>query len=724
MSLLVLLLAACGAQPAADAITVLSNEDDVFTLPQLTGREQLPAPQDRELAVGDGVDVQNDGRALLTFPNDSLIVEIMREGQLETRQFSFTGDQFVAEVSENAGTFFNNLDVAQAIDARLDVTSDFAVVTATGTQFLVVREAYTPLEWVIALDAPPDDLQVTSQADGRSQMVATDYGVWIAPVGSPSEPVAMDMGRVERWLQSVREGREVPEIGEVVWDPANAVVDTEGVPEQLRPGISFTLERVGITLDEQGIFGSPSYAREDCNGDGRADIVVENGILRFDLRGVRNRVRAFDVTVFNYAGPGTGTFVGYNPAGAATANIIDEDNVQAPSGSGEVLSLRNEREPFHYAALTLQHGCFLGFSLTPPRANGRPAAPRPAVPLEQVTATPTPMATARATAPATPTREPTATPTPTPRPLPLPLEPRDGATLLCDPLSRRNPVVFAWRGVPGAAEYELDVQVTYGQNETAGERIPVDGTKIELNLTCNVREVVWRVRTRDADGAYGEWSPGSVFFYEEDAPPPPPEPLAPRDNNYACSSGEERLPVQFVWRPVDDPSGIARYEVMVTYFATEESVFVEAPGDSDQTVVEAPCVTQDARWRVRAIDATETAGEWSEYANFTITVEEPTVERRLFDVSSGSPLPDLVNSWEISDDGTVWYIYLEPDVTLANGNPFTADTVRDALEKNYFLFTEYQYTEVVDDLTAWVGFGAPNDNFPEEAEPLTFATRP
>jgi hypothetical protein len=44
-------------------------------------------------------------------------------------------------------------------------------------------------------------------------------------------------------------------------------------------------------------------------------------------------------------------------------------------GQVETLSLRAEL-PYHYAQLSLDNGCFLGLSLTPPDANGGPGAPR------------------------------------------------------------------------------------------------------------------------------------------------------------------------------------------------------------------------------------------------------------------------------------------------------------------------------------------------------------
>lgn len=47
----------------------------------------------------------------------------------------------------------------------------------------------------------------------------------------------------------------------------------------------------------------------------------------------------------------------------------------------------------------------------------------------------------------------------------------------------------------------------------------------------------------------------------------------------------------------------------------------------------------------------------------------------VFQDSSGQIVPWLAESWETSEDGTVWTFHLRQDVTFHNGDPFTADDV-------------------------------------------------
>jgi hypothetical protein len=128
---------------------------------------------------------------------------------------------------------------------------------------------------------------------------------------------------------------------------------------------------VNLSLDPQGLFGSPIYSLEDCNGDGVRDIALQKGILRLDFRQVLARVTAVDVTLFNRSGPGNGALQGLDPAGAR----IGWQPVEAIAGGTETLSLRSVM-PYHYAELRVLDACLLGFSLTPPKSSGEPGEPR------------------------------------------------------------------------------------------------------------------------------------------------------------------------------------------------------------------------------------------------------------------------------------------------------------------------------------------------------------
>ncbi len=377
--------------PVPDTVETESNRDGVFTV-RAGLREALPAPRQAFLSVGEGVDVDAKGRATLRFA-DLLTVEMLRDGELVLQELSADERSAIITVLQNGGALINDFNPQEEIARRFTIQTEFAVITATGTRFMVVREANTPLEWVIGLDAKEGDLKVS--AGGETKTVAAGIARWVAPIGPPSAGISADMANVQDWIEGVRAGEPRREIGEVVWDPADILANTEPVTELPEPGQPFKLEEVMLTLDPEGLFGHPTYSLEDCNGDGILDIAMQAGKLQMDFRPVLSRVRALDVTVINRDRLGSGSLRAFNPG----RNEIGSQPLEAGPGQGQVLSLRSN-QPYHFAELLMNDGCFLGFSLTPPTPAGEAGAPRPAVEgLEPTGPRPTPTPTATPTQP-------------------------------------------------------------------------------------------------------------------------------------------------------------------------------------------------------------------------------------------------------------------------------------------------------------------------------------
>lgn len=370
-----------------DTIETESNRDGVFTV-RAGLREALPAPRQAFLGVGEGVDVDARGRAILRFA-DLLTVEVLRDGGLVLQELSADEQSAIITVLQNGGALINDFNPREEIARRFTIQTEFAIITATGTRFMVVREANTPLEWVIGLDVTEGDLQVSAR--GETKPVSTGIARWVAPIGPPSAGIPADMRGVQDWIEGVRAGEPRREIGEVVWDPADILASTKPVTTLPEPGQPFELEGVLLTLDPEGLFGNPVYSLEDCNNDGISDIAIRAGKLQMDFRPVLYRVRALDVTVINRDRPGSGSLRAFDPR----RNEIGSQSLEASPGQGQILSLRSD-QPYHFAELLMNDGCFLGFSLTPPTPTGEAGAPRPAVEILETTG---------------PTSTPTATPT-------------------------------------------------------------------------------------------------------------------------------------------------------------------------------------------------------------------------------------------------------------------------------------------------------------------------
>lgn len=407
--------------PAPPAF-VQANADRTNVTVQLSGSSQsLRPPDTAQLQTGDGVQVDEGGRALLRF-SDFLTVEVLRAGDLQVQQLALSDQSALAVFGQSGGAFVNELEPgAGGIAHRVTVESDFAIITATGTRFMVVKEANSPLEWLFGVDAGADDLTVQAKNDPRRndptiKPMESGMARWIAPVGVPSAGVSYDVAAVDAWLAAVERGESVKEIGEVLWPHADARMSTDVMTATLEPGMTMDMGGVSVSAEEESAFGRSGYTPTDCNGDGFNDLFVQNGIIHLDFRNLLRRVRGLDVTVM--AGPQTGA-VGsvtvYDPA----VQPITRQSFEILPGQGQIVSLRSE-QPYHYANIAISEGCFLGFSLTPPGAENERSRPVPAV---------------DAWPPVAPTPEPAATPTPTPttvytRPTPTPTAiPRTGAQM-------------------------------------------------------------------------------------------------------------------------------------------------------------------------------------------------------------------------------------------------------------------------------------------------------
>ncbi len=328
------------------------------------------------LNVGEGVTVEENGRVAVHF-SDLLTTELLPTGELSLAELAAGDEATTITLRQNGGILLGNFNADGQRDRELTIQTEFASVTTRHASFLLVREPTTSLEWVVNLGQAEDTLQVT--AAGQTRPVAGDEARWIVPDDAPGEILKIEPKRLQAWYNSTKNGKAELTLSEVLLAPANMIATTAALPALPRLGQPFELTRsaqgaVKLTLDATGLFGNPTYALEDCNTDGAADIALHSGKVRFDFRPLLARALALDVTVVNRTEAGQGALWGADAAGTE----LDRRLVEVAPGQSETLSLRSD-QPFHTAELALSNGCLIGFSLTPPSAAGAPTEPRVAV---------------------------------------------------------------------------------------------------------------------------------------------------------------------------------------------------------------------------------------------------------------------------------------------------------------------------------------------------------
>ncbi len=337
--------------------------------------EALAVAEPVGLSQGQRVMVEDDGRVNIRLA-DILTAELFQPGEIGFEKLSLDEQAAAITLQQEGGVLLADFNPDDRRDHRLTLQTEFATVTTPGAQFMVVRERNAPVEWVIHLGQP--EQQIGLKAGGITQTLRPDTARWVGPDAAPSEATPVDEKRLRAWFNSARDGKTDLTLSEVLFSPANLVATTEALPALPRTGQPFELERseqgaVKLTLDSVGLFGDPGYGLEDCNGDGDEDLVVQAGKLLFDFRSLKARAMALDVTVVNRAEAGYGALWGVDPAGEE----LDRALLEAGPDESQTLSLRPQH-PLHRAALAMVDGCFLGFSLTPPSSTGEPSEPRAA----------------------------------------------------------------------------------------------------------------------------------------------------------------------------------------------------------------------------------------------------------------------------------------------------------------------------------------------------------
>ena len=106
---------------------------------------------------------------------------------------------------------------------------------------------------------------------------------------------------------------------------------------------------------------------------------------------------------------------------------------------------------------------------------------------------------------------------------------------------------------------------------------------------------------------------------QDTTPPPAPSPVVPQNGLTIACKGSQSL----AWLPVDDPSGIAGYQVEVQRHSGDNN-WQAAPGGSISVSDKTTSIPVECgwyyRWRVRATDGVGNVGSWSGWSQFTITL--------------------------------------------------------------------------------------------------------
>jgi hypothetical protein len=172
-----------GVPPASDPAQLLAGNATVWYWAQPTGPlATLVQSMSRDVGPGDQINVSASGDAELRF-TDALVVKIYRNSRLQW-QAACDASAFLCYRLE-AGTVYNTLNSDILAGRRVQVFTNWAVITAVGTEFLVHYDRTTRNTWVVVEDG-------TAHVSGGGQEldVPAHFQTFVEPAQPPATPMA------------------------------------------------------------------------------------------------------------------------------------------------------------------------------------------------------------------------------------------------------------------------------------------------------------------------------------------------------------------------------------------------------------------------------------------------------------------------------------------------------------------------------------------------------
>jgi len=202
------------------------------------------------------------------------------------------------------------------------------------------------------------------------------------------------------------------------------------------------------------------------------------------------------------------------------------------------------------------------------------------------------------------------------------------APALSSPLDNATPLgipTFSWQSVSGANAYQFQFDndsdfnspVFTSPDGTVPGETPVSTTTYKPESMNSGIRFYWHVRSRDTAGNWGtEWSTSRSLIVQESLP------AAPALASPAAGFVTNTLPT-LTWNNV---AGGYRYQVQISATSNFSGTILEDRIKDSGVLthkVETPLVDGTWYWRVRAINETEGAGDWSSTRSFILDTVPP-----------------------------------------------------------------------------------------------------
>jgi hypothetical protein len=233
LGLALIIIGGCGSAPPSATPTATAPTDNAGVQAALTARrtqvlhqrqgqnpEQVQVESPRTLNKGDGINVDQDGRASLRF-FDALQVEIFHDTALTIKGEIDPGASALEIFALEGGTTLSQVDLDAIAQKRVRLTTKWAVIDDLGTEFISYYDPQSETTWIVVRKGLVEVRAPNANVPPAAQVVRVNAGeqTWVEPQQPPVAPVPAVRSAVgNRFppLEDLTDG----ELSDAAWLPA------------------------------------------------------------------------------------------------------------------------------------------------------------------------------------------------------------------------------------------------------------------------------------------------------------------------------------------------------------------------------------------------------------------------------------------------------------------------------------------------------------------------
>lgn len=209
--------------------TLTAQKDRVRFKLQSQDEQELAIQAQQFVGKGDAINVDEQGRASLVFPNDAIRVDIFKNTDLSLTGTLDPNASALDLYTLEGGTTLNQMDLDRIAADRVRLVSEWAVIDDLGTEFIAYYDATTEATWIVVRKGVTEVRARDASGQPGQAMVQVNAGeqAWVLRQDQPVQPVPATraaVGGLFPPLQDLTDG----ELTDAEWLPSLNTITLDG----------------------------------------------------------------------------------------------------------------------------------------------------------------------------------------------------------------------------------------------------------------------------------------------------------------------------------------------------------------------------------------------------------------------------------------------------------------------------------------------------------------